>query len=175
MAGYQAVLVYGSSFYRQRFHTSIALTSLFILGGSIFFTVGSLVSGWLVNSIGRKKMTVFPCLLAGALIISYTNLPDLWLSVAARFLGGLFTGMTASALSSLILEQVPRFRGTLMSISSAFNNIGSALGAGLGGFTLLLYDYELMGATLGALMVSAAIIVYFLTVDPTSLASGKNI
>jgi predicted MFS family arabinose efflux permease len=74
--------------------------------------------------------------------------------------------MMFSASASLELEQLPRFRGTMMSISAAMQSVGSAFGAAIGGFTLLFYGYELLGISLGVLAVIGAIIVHLLAVDP---------
>jgi hypothetical protein len=42
------------------------------------------------------------------------------------------------------------------------------LGAAIGGLALLLYDYELVGISLGVLAVVGALIIRLLTVDPIS-------
>jgi len=75
--------------------------------------------------------------------------------------------MGASAANSLTLEQVPKFRGTMMSINSAVMNLGPAIGAALGGLTLVLFDYEVLGLTLGAMGIVAAIVFQTLAIDPT--------
>ncbi len=164
---FQAVLIYSSSFYRQRFLVSTVLASIFIIASALCYTLGSLASGRFVKRFGMKPLTVLTAFFAGIFIISYANLPILWLSVAVKCLGSLFTSMMFTASTSLTLEQVPEFRGTMMSISSATASIGSALGAAVGGWVLLLYDYEAVGISLGAMMVAAAIIFYLLVEDPT--------
>jgi len=167
VAAYQAMVFYGPSFFRQRFLMSTGLTSLMILGSSIIFITGTRLSGRFANRFGKKPLVVSTALLAGIFIVSYTNLPSLWLSLAARFLGSFFTGLMYTASSSLTLEQVPRFRGTMMSINSAAHSIGADIGSGVGGFVLLLYDYGAIGASLGAMMVAASIIFYIIVIDPT--------
>jgi len=167
MATYQAVLVYSASFYRQRFLVSTGLASIFVLGGALFFTLGAIVSGRFVNRIGRKPLTVLASFIGGVFIVSYTSLPNLWLSLAARFLGGLFIGMTSTASSSLTLEQTPGFRGTMMSVNSAASSMGSTLGAGVGGLALLVFDYGGMALSLGLMGIAAAIVFQLLAIDPT--------
>jgi predicted MFS family arabinose efflux permease len=54
-----------------------------------------------------------------------------------------------------------------MSMDSASVNLGSALGAALGGLALISLDYEGLGSILGALGIAAAFVFYFLTTDPT--------
>jgi MFS family permease len=98
--------------------------------------------------------------------MGFVFLPNVWLSLAMNLIGSLFFGLGASAANSLTLEQVPKLRGTMMSLTSAAQNLGSALGATLGGITLILFDYLIMSSALGALGLVAAIIFYFLTKDP---------
>jgi len=64
------------------------------------------------------------------------------------------------------LEQVPRFRGVMMSLYSVADNLGMAFGAGVGGYILFLYDYSVMGAFLGTLGIVSAIVFHFFTEDP---------
>lgn len=167
MAAWQAILLYSSSFFRQRFLLSTTSASLFFVAAALCYTSGSLVSGRLVEKFGRKPSTVLAAFISCIFIISYTNSPDLWLSVAVAFLGCLFTGMLTTSSTSLTLEQVPRFRGAMMSIQSAASNAGSALGAGVGGLALLLYDYEFVGISLGGIGIIGAAIFYLLAIDPT--------
>ena len=168
MASYQAILVYSISFYRQQFLISRSFASMFVIGGALFFTIGSISCARLVNKIGRKRVIVVTGTIGGLFIASYTNIPNIWFSASARFLGALFIAFAFSALNSLTLEQVPNHRGTLMSINSAIGGVGSALGSFIGGLALLWYGYELVGVLLGALAVASALITHFLTVDPHS-------
>jgi len=80
-----------------------------------------------------------------------------------------FFGMVASAANSLTLEQIPRIRGSLMSVDAAVVNLGSALGAAVGGAALIAFGYEGLGGSLGLLGVVGAAIVGFLAVDPAKL------
>jgi len=167
MAAWAAIITYAPSFYRQRFLFSTGVASVFMLLAASCYTLGSVISGRLVKRFGRKPLTVLAALFAGIFTVSYAILPDVWLSGIASFLACLSGGMRAAASNSLTLEQVPKFRGTMMSISSAATNLGSSLGAGIGGLTLLLLGYEGMAISLGAMGIAAAIVFQLLAVDPT--------
>jgi len=164
-ASFVAVVLYGISFFRQRFLVSTDFASTIIIGAALCYTLGSLVAGRLVNRFGRKSLTVLTALLAGIFIVSFVYLSDLWLSLALNFLATWFSGMASSAANSLTLEQVPKSRGTMMSINSAALSLGNAIGSALGGLVLVLFNYEAMGSALGAMGIVAAIIFYLLTVD----------
>ncbi len=166
MAGWQAILLYGASFFRERFMASTGLASMIILGGALCYLLGSLVGGRFVIKFGRKNFTVLSAFFLGVITVSYPNFPILWLSLVLMCLGSTFAGMWASASNSLTLEQVPKFRGTMMSISSASTSLGSAFGAGVGGLSLILYDYGGLGISLGALSIVAAVVFQLLAIDP---------
>jgi DHA1 family inner membrane transport protein len=165
-ASFQAVLLYASAFFRQRFDISTEVASLLVFGGAMCVTMGGIVSGRLVNRVGRKRLTVAVGGLLGVFIAAYTTMPDLWFATAARFVASWLAGMTFSASASLSLEQLPPFRGTMMSLNTAMQSVGNALGAGLGGLALLIYDYEAVGISLGALAVIGTILFHLLAVDP---------
>jgi hypothetical protein len=55
----------------------------------------------------------------------------------------------------------------MMPLFGAFAGGGAAIGAGIGGLTLILYNYEVLGMSLGSMGIIAAIIFKFITVDPT--------
>jgi DHA1 family inner membrane transport protein len=162
-----AVVVYAASFVRERFLVSTSLASLVLLGGALCYAIGSVASGLLVNKIGRKASTVSTALFSGAFTVVFAFVPILWLSVLLILCASWFFGMVASAANSLTLEQIPRLRGTLMSVDAAAVNLGSALGAAVGGVTLIAFGYEGLGGSLGLLAVVGAIIVSFLAVDPS--------
>ena len=164
---FQVILLYSASFIRQRFLLPTSLVSLSSMVTALSYTVGSLVAGRFVNKLGRKPLTVLASLLAGLFIMSHMNIPNLWAALIVGYIGCLFAGIRYTAATSLTLEQVPAFRGTMMSLYSAAISIGTALGAGIGGLVLLLYNYELLGASLGAMGVAASVLLYLLAIDPT--------
>jgi predicted MFS family arabinose efflux permease len=166
-AAWTGIVTYSISFYRQHFLITKGMATYFLISASICYTVGALVSSRFVNKFGRKPVTYVSSLITGVLIFFFTIIPNLWLSFALTLMGCLFAGMRGTSAVSLTIEQVPQFRGTVMSINSASVSMGSALGSGLGGLALLLYGYEAVGPSLGLLGVASAIILYLFAIDPT--------
>jgi predicted MFS family arabinose efflux permease len=166
-AAFMAILLYSTSFFIERFNLTEGIGSFVILGAALFYTLGIIVAGSMVNRYGRKLSTVLTALLAGLFTISYAYVSSLFLSLVLNFIAAWFMGMMASAASSLTLEQIPRFRGSMMSISSVATNLGAAVGAAVGGMALVWYDYDVLGAILGGMGIIAAIIFYLVTKDPT--------
>jgi predicted MFS family arabinose efflux permease len=166
-ATFAGITLYSISFYRQHFLVSKGMATYFMIGLSLSYTIGALISSRFVNKFGRKPVTIISVFMTGVFIIFFTIVPYLWLSLGLTLVGCFFAGIRVTANISLTIEQVPEFRGTLMSISAASANMGSALGSGLGGLALLLFDYEGVGPSLGLLGLASAIIVHLFAVDPT--------
>jgi len=166
MAAWQSVTLYSTSFYREVFSAPTSVASTYITIGSLTTMVGTLVADRFVDRLGRKSTTVISGLLVGVLLTAYPVLSELTYSLVARFLAPFFGGVMFTAFTSLSLEQVPEHRGAMMSISSAAQSLGGAIGAALGGVVLLWYGYQALGVTLGALGL-VSILVYQLLVDET--------
>jgi len=149
-AGIMVIQVYGPSFIREQFQVSIEYASLLILGTAVFYMVGAQVSGHLINRIGRKPLTIVTALITSIIVMLYTNLPNVWLTLTIIFIAGLFNGMLFTTAYSLTLEQVPEFRGTMMSLNSAAVMFGASLGAGIGGWVILKLGYAFLGPIQGA-------------------------
>jgi len=166
-ASFVAVVFYSASFVRQRFQASTDVASVVIIAAAMSYVIGSLVSGSIVNRLGRKPSVVLAALMAGPFTAAFVFAPDFYVSVALVIIASWFFGLVASAANSLTLEQAPRFRGTMMSIDTAALNFGSAVGTVVGGLALLLFGYEGLGIILGALCIVGAIIWGLFAIDPT--------
>lgn len=172
MATWTAALTYSISFFRQRFSVSTGWASLILSGLALGFTLGSLSSGHLINIFGRKRFTVLSTFSLGLITIIVFNLGVFWLSLVLSLVCCILAGMRYSASDNLTLEQIPEFRGTMMSLGSAASSLGSTIGAGIGGMVLISWSYGGLGLTLGSLGILAAFIYILYSVDPTSVEDG---
>jgi len=165
-AQFAAILLYGTSFLRVLFKMSAEFGSIFILLTALGYTIGSIVSGSLVNRFGRKQITVVTALLAGifTFLSAYSN--NLWVFIVLEFLGSWFSGMVATSAASLTLEQIPLYRGSMMSLKSAAVNMGSAFGGALGGLAILSIGYGGSTSILGFMGILSAAVFYFYVFDP---------
>ena len=144
-----------------------------VMGGSVFIVVGNLlgavggaVAGLLVNRVGRKRLGSITCLASGALTLSFMFMPTLELSWGLSIARFWFSAMTFTAGGSLILEQLPKFRGTMSSLNTAFMNLGMLMASLLAGVVLDLYNYQAVGLVLGSLGIFGAVIWITLVKEP---------
>lgn len=164
--------LFGVTFLRQQFSVSPGFASLVgPLAGAALITVGAVIGGYLVNRVGRKRLTVVTTFLAGLFLLLAYSMPNLSIFLALYYTASIFVGITVAAASNLMLEQVPRFRGTTMALSSAFSGVGTAIGFTVAGAVLNLYvnptvGFQMLGLTVGALAFAGALIVLFLAKDP---------
>jgi predicted MFS family arabinose efflux permease len=168
MVAWQAIALYSIAFFRESYQVSLQFASLIITGTALSYLFGSQISSLFVNRFGMKPVTVLTIFFAGICIMAFMTVPSFELALIFILLSCLFFGMRAVAASSLSLEQVTKFRGSMMSMNSAAWFLGFALGAGLGGLTLILADYRMVGFVLGITGIIAALVFQLLVADPTS-------
>jgi MFS transporter, DHA1 family, inner membrane transport protein len=161
-----AIGTFGIAFFKETFHISTNFGSWIMFGGASFGALGSLVSGRIINRCGRKSLAVIGSFVAGILAIVAFYMPNLWVVIALRFSSLWFWGVAVAAGASLMLEQVPIFRGSMMSLRVAFAGVGSALGVALGGAVLATFNYQTVALTLGAIGVVGSFILLLAAKDP---------
>jgi predicted MFS family arabinose efflux permease len=166
MASWSANLTYTMSFFRQSFSMATVLASILLSAMALSKTLGHLISGGLINKLGRKKFMVVSLILLGVSTFIYMNVGFIWLSMVIACLCCMVAGFMMSSMTSLNIEQVPEYRSSMMSLSVASQRIGGTLGTGLGGLILLLHGYGALGAILGLLGLLSAVVYYLFVEDP---------
>jgi predicted MFS family arabinose efflux permease len=166
-ASFTSIIVYGISLYREKFLVPQELTALLWLGMPLSNAIGNLFGGRYVNRFGRKPLTILGAFLMGLSTILYTNVPGFWLSLSLAYLCCMFAGVRGTASDSLTVEQMPQFRGTMMSSNAAGYNLGSAFGSAIGGVILVWLGWEALGVALGGMGIVASLVIYLFTIDPT--------
>jgi predicted MFS family arabinose efflux permease len=162
------VSVYAVSFYILHFHTSLSTASIFYSVASVAGILGVLVGGRLINRVGRKSLTIVTGVIEGIFATLIVFVPNVWASAAMWMVSAGFGTATFAGLASLSLEQVPSFRGTMMSINASFSNIGVIVGVSISGLLLNLYvnNFQILFVMFGAAGVASAAVVFFFTKDP---------
>jgi DHA1 family inner membrane transport protein len=163
------VVLYTVSFLRDKYQLQRGDAALIFSGLVVGVILGNYVGGLVAMRIGRKKTVVITSLSTGLLIMVYTNISNLTLAVLIMMVMSLFAGMVLTAANTLILEQVPSYRGTITSVNSAASQLGNAFGAAAGGLALQLSGWGLVGITLGFLQLLASLIYQLGVSKPESI------
>lgn len=169
--------VFEVTLYRQIFSASPGFATLIgPTAGIAFITVGAVIGGHTVNRVGRKRLTLIATFLAGMFTLLSYFVPDLWMRVALRWTASIIGGTSLAAFANLMIEQVPLFRGTAMSLSSAFSGVGTAIGISIAGTVLNLYvnpmmGFQALGLLMGAIVFAAVLVTSLFTKDPPKPSS----
>jgi predicted MFS family arabinose efflux permease len=165
-AGFAWVAVYSATFFRQQFGLSLASVALLGLVGGVIFVLAQIVGGHLVHRVGRKRQLVATLVISSPALMLVAFIPNLWIVLVLSWAGGFIYGMSFPANTSLLLEQAPESRGTMMSMSTIFVTFGMGLGAAFGGAALVLFGWTGLILTFAAMQLIAAAVFFFLTKDP---------
>jgi predicted MFS family arabinose efflux permease len=161
--------IFGIALYRERFSVPLNSTVLIAMVSWVIFIAGSLVAGRLTNRFGAKPTTVVGTLLCGVFTVAYFSIPNLWGALVFNFLSAWFASIGVTSYTCLVLAQVPKSRGTMMSLNSAVEALGTTIGPAIGGALLVLTSgfYGTIGLALGGLFLASAVIRFSMAKDPT--------
>jgi predicted MFS family arabinose efflux permease len=168
VAGTQ-VAIFAIAFYRVVFKVTGIWTAMIYETAVIIFIISPLVSGLFVKKFGAKPIAVVCSLLAALFTMVFFFIPNLWLTVVFDMLHVGFAAMAAPAFVYLVLEQVPEFRGTMMSLNTIFNNVGNVIAPAAGGALLAFTNgiYGAAGLALGCLTIIGVAVLLFFVKDLT--------
>jgi len=145
----------------------------FMIACIIMVVVGSAFAGRLINRFGRKRLTVVTTSLSSVLCFLYMSAQSFELSLLLWYGTAIVLMIAVPALNSLALEQLPEYRGTMMSLNLTAQFIAQAIGSGVGGLILIVYGFS--GLSLFSLTgIIAGILYQFFTVDPTRETSRRK-
>jgi MFS family permease len=121
----------------------------------------------LINRFGRKPLGTITGVLAALLTLTFTFLPTFELSWGVNAMRFWFAGMSSTALASMVIEQLPKFRGTMSSLNTVFYNGGMLLATIVANFFIIGSDYQIMAVILGGLGVVGMVIWMAFVKDPS--------
>jgi predicted MFS family arabinose efflux permease len=176
LAIFNTIPVYAVSFYRIFFFTSPLTGGIFSAVAAAGGLFGGAAAGRLVNQYGRKLLTVTGAFIAGIFAILFTFMPIMWISVVFWAVSASLAAFTMAALFSLVLEQVPEFRASMMSTNSTFRAAGAILGIAIGGIVLNLYEnnFQLLMTVFGASGIALAAVIFLFAKDPSKTQTASS-
>ncbi len=168
--------VYTLPFFRSQFSLPPIVTVYILMTASGIYVLSSLVTGRLVNRLSAKRLVVIGTLLDGVFIMGIFSAPSLWSSLGLNFAHVWFAGMALASFSTLVLDQVPGSRGTMISLNRVFGKAGDATTPIIGGFILVASaSYSLLGIALGTMSIVGALLVWFFVRNPQAVLDKQTI
>jgi predicted MFS family arabinose efflux permease len=162
----QGLYFFSFSFLKEVHGANASLVGLIYSGTSAFFILGSLVSGWMINRFSSKSISIWSTIAFSVCTLLLIIVPSFWISVFFLSIGHFFDALRYTALASLSLEQVPNFKGSMMSLRGAATSLGLTIGSGIGGLILLWWDWQMMGVAYLVSGFLASSIIFLKVKDP---------
>jgi|GEM_PF-489056 len=134
------------AYYRVHFSVPTSSTVYIFIGALSAFFIGSIVTGQIVNRVGRKRLTIIGVFMSGFFLMLLFFMPDIRVALTLNMLSTFSGGLTASALLALALDQVPKSRSTMMSLTNVFSKIGWSVAPAFAGLMLVIFSsYQALG------------------------------
>lgn len=125
--------------------------------------LGSITVERIVTRFGKKGATTLLAFVLGLTVVIAYNPFSLWVSLFFVFLWAYVAAAGYVSGDTLTLDQVPEYRGTLMSLNVVARNLGATLGGLLGGSLLLFTNYNFFGVVMGMIGVASAVVYRLFT------------
>jgi len=167
LATFNLWLVYGGSFWRQVYGVSIGFVSRVMIILPLPYILGCLMADNLSKRSGKRQITALSTTLMAVFTIIASNAPSIWLSVALCLICNFAAGIMFTVSTSLTLEQLPRYMGSMMSVHSAAVNMGATVASIIGGIILISFRYSIYGVVMGIVGLVGALCFFIYTLDPS--------
>jgi len=167
-AASQSLYFYSFTFIRESFNLNQYVASYIFSAASLSFLIGSFICGYVVEFLDLKKTCILSLLLALVATFFYP-ISSPFVSIFLILAGHLFFALQCSATNTLILEQLPNFRGSMMSLSASVSYLGYSLGTFIGGTLLIISGWSMFSTVFGFLALSSLMIIYFFVRNPANI------
>ena len=158
-------------YFQRTFGLSQGLASTVALTQGLGVLVGSQIGGRLGDRKGHRRIVAVSVFTSGLLLLLQTNLPLPLIAAAALnlALSGVI-GARFATNNTLMTEQVPEARGTMLALSASVVSVAIVVGASVGGVLVDGPGFWLLGAfCFSVAALSALIVTGFVREEPIDL------
>jgi predicted MFS family arabinose efflux permease len=158
-------------FFERVFGLSQGVASILALTQGLGVMLGSQLGGRLGARVGHKPIVAGSVALSGALLLLQTNLPlPLVATAALNLVLSAVIGARFASNTTLLTEQVPEARGTLLAVSASVTSGSIVVGAAIGGLLIDGPGFWALGAFCFIAAAFAALVVtIFVREEPIDL------
>jgi predicted MFS family arabinose efflux permease len=158
-------------FFERAFGLSQGVASTFALTQGLGVLIGSQLGGRLGTRIGHRPVVAGSVLLSGALLLLQTNFtPPLVATALLNVALSAVIGARFAANTTLLTEQVPEARGTLLALSASVTSASIVAGATVGGLIIDGPGFWALGVfCFAAAVLAASVVTIFVREEPIDL------
>ena len=158
-------------FFERAFGLSQGVASTFALTQGLGVLLGSQLGARLGTRIGHRPVVAGSVLLSGVLLLLQTNLtPPLLATALLNVALSAVIGARFASNTTLLTEQVPEARGTLLALSASVTSASIVAGATIGGLIIDGPGFWALGAFCFVAAAFAALVVWiFVREEPIDL------
>lgn len=155
-------------FFESVYGLSRGTASTFALTLGLGVLIGSQAGGRLGDRIGHKPVVAGTIVISALILVSLTlTRPSLLVAAALNLLLSTVIGARFATNQTLMTEQVPEARGTLLAFSAATGSLAIVAAASLGGILIDTFGFAAIGLfCLAAAVSSAVVVVLFVREEP---------
>jgi predicted MFS family arabinose efflux permease len=158
-------------FFERAFALSQGVASTFALTQGLGVLVGSQLGGRLGTRFGHRPVVAGSVLLSGVLLLLQTSVqPPLIVTALLNMTLSAVIGARFASNTTLLTEQVPEARGTLLALSASVTSASIVAGATVGGLIIDGPGFAALGAfCFVAALLAAAVVWLFVREEPVDL------
>jgi predicted MFS family arabinose efflux permease len=159
-AGVIGAFSYFGAFIVDRFHVGSGLVGLSYLGVGLGVLAGDILSATTTVRVPLQLLTAVTsavgCLLQGAAFALALPLPA---TIGLTAISAVLTSVSYIALTTVMTRETPGGSGTTMVLNGSVINLGTAIGAAVGGLFIAFGGYALLGLLVPLFVLGASLLV----------------
>jgi predicted MFS family arabinose efflux permease len=168
------VFIYLAAWLEERFALTgsmIGVAFLFVGCGAL---LGNLMTAGMADRIGKKRSSIAGLVGLSMAAIILPHVSTVWLAMAVLCLLTAVLEFGYGSFSTLMTEQIPEQRGTLLSMAAFVNGLGTAAVPLVGGSLWARGGYASVTFVVGALGLAAALVLVAFLGEPASVAADPE-
>ncbi|WP_412989377.1 MFS transporter [Pediococcus siamensis] len=159
MFGFYSIYTFLGTFITQTFHLNTGQTGYVFIAYGLSNFVASFFGGWVTTRLGAKKSVILNGILSVAFVLGLSIFQQtLIFTILFLILLALVQGFGVTALTTYIVNIVPKNRSTVMSFNSSFLYLGLTFGSMIGGFVYPRYGFIGVGICAAVALALAVVL-----------------
>jgi DHA1 family inner membrane transport protein len=165
-----SVLTYVAAFYVEAHGLGVRDVGWIYMIAGLALMLGTLLAGWHLGRLPPRPRVIVSRAASGVLL-GLVLMPSLTVpqSVALLAIGVFLVGVSGAATAALLADETPAGRATALALNGSAMNLGTALGASLGGPALVTGGYPALGWCALTCALAAAGVVWWTRPRPAPL------